>query len=144
MVSPFDGTVTWTDTRIVNGNIAPPGKGQLHFSADINCPGEGVFKLDGEAGTAGESTASSGGEVHLEKVDNPFFTPSVPFTADPPVVKAPASTAPLPARKVAIADPAPPTGPAVIPNGTMRAPTSIEDKFLQRQKNAGSGISPFR
>lgn len=133
-VNPFDGTVTWTDIRIIDGNITPPGKGQLHFSADVNCPGEGIFKLDGEVGTGDEATSASGGEVHLEKVENPVFTPTTPFTAEPPHGTAPVTTAPLPPRKAAPTDPAPQAGTPVATTMHTPAPTGIQDKFLQRKK----------
>lgn len=128
-VDPYDGTVTWTDTRIVDGTITPPGKGQLYFSADINCPGEGVFKLDGDVGSGDAPASSTGGEVHLEKVDNPLFTPSIPFTAEPT-----ANNVPLSPRKAASPEPARQAGPTVTATIPPRWPIGIEDKFQQRKK----------
>jgi hypothetical protein len=131
-VNPIDGTVTWWDTHVIEGSRSLPGKGQLHFSADINCPGEGVFKLDGELSSGDDRAASGGGEVHLEKVDNPFFTPSVAQTTEPPV--APPAPAPV-ARSIPTAPEKTSTsGTPVVQPVPPSAPLSIEDRFLQRKK----------
>jgi hypothetical protein len=134
MVNPFDGSVTWTDTRIIDGTLTPPGKGQLHFSADINCPGEGVFKLDGEVGAVDEAMVSTGGEVHLEKVDNPIFMPSTTSAMEPPAVLPTTAAAPLPAQKPALPEPSPQAHMPVANSAPAPAPQGIEEKFLQRRK----------
>lgn len=134
-VNPLDGTVTWTDTHIIEGTRGLPGNGQMHFSADINCPGEGVFKLDGELSTGDEMTASGGGEVHLEKVENPFFTPSVvQKPALPAPTPAPAPTARSLPKEQPIPEKTSTSGTPVAHHAPPTAPLTIEERFLQRKK----------
>jgi hypothetical protein len=130
-VNPMDGTVTWTDTHVIEGARGLPGNGQFHFAADINCPGEGVFKLDGDVSAGKAVAGSGGGEVHLEKVDNPYFTPSVTGTPEPPV----AAPAPLPnVRSIPEAQPIPGKNNVSRPPVSAPAPLTIEERFLQRKK----------
>jgi hypothetical protein len=133
-INPGDGTVTWTDTHVIEGAKGLPGKGQLHFSADINCPGEGVFKLDGEVTTGNDVAASGSGEVHLEKVDNPLFTPSAISTPEPP--GSPPATVPT-VRAIPAEQPVPEktsTARATVVQQPLFVPPTIEERFLQRKK----------
>jgi hypothetical protein len=84
-VNPFDGTVTWWDEQLIEGNGTTPNKKQqvstLHFVTDFNCPGEGIMKLDGEA----EKTNEPGQKkipVHLNKVDDPLFADEWDYVLD--------------------------------------------------------------
>jgi hypothetical protein len=84
-VNPFDGTVTWWDERLIEGNGTTANKKQqvstLYYVTDFNCPGEGIMKLDGEA----EKNNESGQKkipVHLNKVDDPLFADEWDYVLD--------------------------------------------------------------
>jgi len=84
-VNPFDGTVTWWDEQLIDGNDKSAENKQpvstLHFVTDFNCPGEGIMKLDGEA----EKNNEPGQKkipVHLNKVDDPIFEDEWDFVLD--------------------------------------------------------------
>jgi hypothetical protein len=84
-VNPFDGTVTWWDEQLIEGNGKSADNKQnastLHFVTDFNCPGEGIMKLDGEA----EKNNEAGQKkipVHLNKVDEPLFEDEWDFVLD--------------------------------------------------------------
>jgi hypothetical protein len=64
----IDNTVVWWDDELIENKSyrAKP----LHSEADFSCPGDGVMKLDGNAGPAnGEGTV----ETHLQKTESPVF-----------------------------------------------------------------------
>ena len=77
-VNPYDGTVTWWQLTALarnekGGPIRAPIPEEMQFSADYNCPGEGIMKLDGRAEmpTAGGKQKSF--PVHLRKTGDPVF-----------------------------------------------------------------------
>lgn len=71
-VDPADGTVRWWDEQLLEGSMPAPANGQITVSADFNCPGEGIMKLDGETSIQNRQPGKTG-EVHLDKKDGPVF-----------------------------------------------------------------------
>jgi hypothetical protein len=71
-VDPADGTVRWWDETLLEGTMPAPSGGPVSVTADFNCPGEGIMKLDGETGLQNQSSAKKG-VVHLDKKDAPLF-----------------------------------------------------------------------
>lgn len=154
-VDPRDGTVRWQDQEILEGTWNPPGKGELQFTADFNCPGEGIMKLDGSVATMSRDE-SPAGQVHLDKVETPLFPEPGPTPAPAPVVvqaapvpSKPASTPakqPVPGEKPApkaanhtppAVTPPPVTTPASTPTEpvlTVAKPVQVEDLYRQRQR----------
>ncbi len=65
-VDPADGTVRWWDEQMLEGSMPAPANGQITVSADFNCPGEGIMKLDGETSIQNRQPGKTG-EVHLDK-----------------------------------------------------------------------------
>jgi hypothetical protein len=71
-VDPADGTVRWWDEEILDGSFNGSPGAPVTVTADFNCPGEGIMKLDGETILPG-SAAAKKGELHLVKKDSPLF-----------------------------------------------------------------------
>jgi hypothetical protein len=160
-VNPFDGTVTWWDEQMIDGNGKSTENKQpastLHFVTDFNCPGEGIMKLDGEA----EKNNDPGQKkipVHLNKVDDPIFEDEWDFVLenfsrganDPAIIdsieqmsisrksvarKVPVNPKPLPQKEVK-----PQPEPAVVtvitaPVKPVNKPVmTVEEMFVSRKK----------
>lgn len=71
-VDPADGTVRWWDAEKLDGTINEIPGGPVTVTADVNCPGEGIMKLDGETVLPGPAAAKKGA-LHLDKKDSPLF-----------------------------------------------------------------------
>ena len=160
-VNPLDGTVTWWDEQLVDGNGKSAENKQpastLHFVTDFNCPGEGIMKLDGEA----EKNNEAGQKkipVHLNKVDDHLFEDEWDFVLenfsrganDPDIIdsieqmsvsrknvaeKVPVSPKPLPPKEVKT-QPAP--AAVTVKTAPVKPVTkpvmTIEEMFVSRKK----------
>ena len=162
-VNPLDGTVTWWDEQLVDGNGKSAENKQpastLHFVTDFNCPGEGIMKLDGEA----EKNNAAGQKkipVHLNKVDDPIFEDEWDFVLenfsrganDPAIIdsieqmsvsrknvaeKPPMSPKPLPPKEVK-PQPAPAPPAVTVKTAPVKPVTkpvmTVEEMFVSRKK----------
>lgn len=85
----FDETtnaVVWWDDRLIEEksgrfNISSPGKIPLLTNADFNCPGEGRMMLDGKSSRK-DNEQRVAGDVHLDKIKQPYFEDEWDFVID--------------------------------------------------------------
>ncbi|MFT3748820.1 MAG: hypothetical protein QM768_10905 [Agriterribacter sp.] len=157
----FDGInneAVWWDDQLLEEktgsvNIGSPGKDKLLSSADFNCPGGGIMKLDGKAALK-EKEDKSKGEVHLDKTNNSAFNDEWDFVIenytaganDPFVIDSvnmiarqpSAVPQPQPERTVISVKEEPTPQPVAIAEEkreiTPLKPLTIEEKFTRRQK----------
>ncbi len=160
-VNPFDGTVTWWDEQLVDGNGKSAENKQpastLLFVTDFNCPGEGIMKLDGEAERNNEAGQKKI-PVHLNKVDDPIFEDEWDFVLenfsrganDPAIIdsieqmsvsrktvarKSPVNPKPLPPKEV---KPQPAPAAVTVKTAPVKPVTkpalTVEEMFVSRKK----------
>ena len=160
-VNPFDGTVTWWDEQLIDGNGKPAENKQpastLHFVTDFNCPGEGIMKLDGEAAKNNEPGQKKI-PVHLNKVDDPLFEDEWDFVLDnfsrgandPAIIdsieqmsisrktvadKPPMNPKPLPTKEIKTQPaPAPVTVKTTPVKPVTKPVLTVEEMFVSRKK----------
>jgi hypothetical protein len=85
----FDETtnaVVWWDDRLIEEksgrfSISSPGKIPLLTNADFNCPGEGRMMLDGKTSRKDNEQRATG-DVHLDKINQPYFEDEWDFVID--------------------------------------------------------------
>jgi hypothetical protein len=73
---PETNAAVWWDDQLIEentGGLNIPGKSALLSSADFNCPGGGVMKLDGKTSTQ-KNPAQQNGSVHLDKTNSTSFS----------------------------------------------------------------------
>ena len=139
-----------------SGRLSPgsPGKEALRSQADFNCPGEGIMKLEGEAGSKVDENRPKG-EVHLDKTNKPSFYDEWDFVIenftaganDPYIIDSVGWIAKQPVPAIAeepvvitppvIKEKENPPAAAVQPGAPsvkLSPPLTIEQKFAQRQK----------
>ena len=69
-----EGEIVWWDDRLIEKKgqgMASADQSAFQFSADFNCPGEDIMKLDG---TGRNNDNDNDLEVHLDKMKKPVFT----------------------------------------------------------------------
>jgi hypothetical protein len=67
------GEIIWWDDQLIENKgsaMISSDKSAFHFSADFNCPGEDIMKLDGTGTNKGNGNEL---EVHLDKMKKPIF-----------------------------------------------------------------------
>ena len=67
------GEIIWWDDQLIENKgsaIISADRSAFHFSADFNCPGEDIMKLDGSGTNEDNSNPL---EVHLDKMKKPIF-----------------------------------------------------------------------
>jgi hypothetical protein len=152
---PYDGTVKWwhTGTQGVdeNGrNLSAGISADLDFVADFNCPGDGIMKLDGEAGTGPESGIPKNFPLHLTKTDKPLFNDEWDDRIDDPSwashipKKDPDDITDQPDRneKLKLSPPASPVTPGIPEKGGAEATPALEEKSIPKKSayQPGSAI----
>lgn len=83
---PVTNSAVWWDDRLLEErsgrlSISIPGKVPLLSRADFNCPGGGKMMLDGKTGKK-ETEEEPGGDLHLDKTNNPVFEDEWDFVID--------------------------------------------------------------